>query len=447
MTNTESTTIWDKIDLSVREESSRPPDSAKPDAASRRRRRRRLLFFLDSLGAVFWLYVLLKLFVFDVDRYVVERVAPRAVGLLDFRFFGTLGVLLIVAVVVKRRRNALYVLYVAFFPFVVVGWKLPKILIRVKSWILVVAIVHAGANVLHRFRRNFIAGSLAIFATLDIVIAGSAVFLVPATVLLSVFLGRAYFRTIVSSFKPSSFLAVQEQMISAAVGSRQLDQFIVVDAELKRPEVETFTKEQLDKFLGAVGGGILANRAIYYWAYQLERYRTSPARFLLGMFSYFWLYVQTVIIFALINYAVFKMDADGFSFDSPPTFLVFVYYSLSALFVNGIASLDPVNTIPLLLRIAEGIVGPLLLLTLVANLLLTARNSRDDQALRQVIAGFKEQAAKHEEYLAREYEMPIDQALRRLQELGLGIVGMISFITTKIPNEFWANRAPPDGTD
>ena len=92
---------------------------------------------------------------------------------------------------------------------------------------------------------------------------------------------------------------------------------------LRRSDIQKFTAEQQTTFVNNLGNGVIANRGLAYWAYQLERYRRSATSIVLNGISYFWLLIRTVLALAFINLALFHADSAAFTFEKSPTFLVF----------------------------------------------------------------------------------------------------------------------------
>jgi hypothetical protein len=209
-----------------------------------------------------------------------------------------------------------------------------------------------------------------------------------------------------------------------------------VDEDLKRPEIQRFNEVQLNNFVGKVSTGLLIHRSLYFWAYQLDRYRDSPAPSFFSSLAYVWLFVISVITFWMANIALLKIDPSGFSFMEYPSNLQVLLYTLRGFTLGGLESLEPVGDWQVAMSIGAGVTGVLLLTTLVANIVFTTRVRRQSEAIRDLVGEMKERARAFEKRLSVDYEIPIADAFARLQELGRGLVSWIAYLSAKIPPDF-----------
>jgi hypothetical protein len=139
--------VWDRIDtLVIQAAPAAAPEPVAPKQRTRgelRRvqRRRRVIRLLDIVSSIYWLAVLIKLFVADVDRLVVGLLAPEATWILDFRWAIALTLLALILVMFRRGAIALSFAYVAAFPLVVIFWKVPRFFFKRQSPMLVAVAV------------------------------------------------------------------------------------------------------------------------------------------------------------------------------------------------------------------------------------------------------------------------------------------------------------------
>jgi hypothetical protein len=181
---------------------------------------------------------------------------------------------------------------------------------------------------------------------------------------------------------------------------------------------------------------VLANRVIYFWAYQLEKYRQSPVTLIFNALSYVWLYVLTVLTFSMLNLAVLHVSPDQFQFADSPSFLRVVLYSMTSLLLSGTSGLEASGDWATALRIAAGFAGPIVLGTLILHLVFSARPSRRDSDFRTTIANIRKQAGDVERRMSDDYEVTIEEALRRLGELRNVVVSWCLFFTKRMPDDF-----------
>src|SRR5450756_605857 len=178
-------------------------DSHQARTGGSRLRSRIVSWCSDAMLTIAWIVVFLKLFVIDIDRALLNALWPSAAWLLDFRSFLLLLVICIVAVCFWRWRAAFYIAYAMFFPILMIIWKLPNLVVRLRlyrRWVFWMLLFN-GLSVFCRNLRFFlISMSLTTIAVLVIILAERPAFLIMAAAVLPFLLGGAYWRAIREAF-------------------------------------------------------------------------------------------------------------------------------------------------------------------------------------------------------------------------------------------------------
>lgn len=246
----------------------------------------------------------------------------------------------------------------------------------------------------------------------------------------------SYWRNIHASFTSSRFIDLQVTAIEKVLDSKPVTQNIYIADDLKSPSVVKFDADQLNRFAGNLSAGILVVKGIHFWAYQLDRYRESPAVSFFSFLSYAWLFFITVITMWLVNLALLKVDPSLFRFEEYPSNITVLYYALSSLYLNGIPAMEPVGDLAIGLKILAGVIGVLLLATFAANLAFGSRQARQKEALSRTVAELRERGRRLESRLGAEYEITVDEAIEWLIKFRSGMVRLIQFLTSRIPGDF-----------
>lgn len=433
-----SQSIWSKVDYRLVEPVVDKPEKGKdPDDESRKRKWRWTRRTLDVLGTIFWAYALLKVFVTDIDGAIAGLFGAEAENAVRYRFFGFVA-LLVIGAAVSRKLSGLILtlLYIAFFPLIVLFWKIPRAIHRTRSWVAFFAVFNGVASFVTELRYTivssgvFVLGGFAILASDDVALieiaaGGIAIVLV---------IGLA--RAVRQAAAPSRFLRVQQNAIRRAVGSDIVKSMTSVNAELRHTDLVKFSAAQQTQFVQNLSHGVIVHRFLYFWGYQLEQYRKSPTSILFTGLSYVWIVIQSLAALSLINYAIYKVDPDEFGFANEPSIAVFVRYSFGALYGNEIDALKPAGDVANVVSLLAAVMGILILATLLVSLLLSFRQSRDETALRDTIDEIRNEGRKFDEQLRAEWEVSADEAMERLQELRSSFLGVITFFSSRIPPGF-----------
>jgi len=175
------------------------------DSAKRRRRVTR-----EVLAAVFWIYVLLKLAVFDIDIYIFQRFFPRLLWLVEAKVFVVIGLVAVAWVVLGRREFPRTIAYVLAYPFVILFWKLPKIAFR--RWPLFIAFAPGIYRAATTFRTTYELYAMAIISCLAIEIGSNRVMMLVAMVAMSGFLVAHLYRSFRKAYSSSVFNTLSEMV-------------------------------------------------------------------------------------------------------------------------------------------------------------------------------------------------------------------------------------------
>jgi hypothetical protein len=253
-----------------------------------------------------------------------------------------------------------------------------------------------------------------------------------------------YWRTIRKTVQSPSFLRIQREKIGGIINSTPVRQLSDIDEALKREDLELYSPKQLNEVTAAISWGIAVNRGLYYWSYQLERYRRNVVPSLIfSALSYVWLFLGTILSFAFLNFALNKLDSSNFDTDERPvSFLRMTVYSLSRLFLNDGGGLSAASDRAYALQLAEGLAGVVFLGVLVANFVVTAKRERSESDLRELVDELRHRAKEDEDRFKERFFVSVEEAHQRLAELGTSLTRILSFLSTSVPPDFF--KEPPD---
>ncbi|MEK6251650.1 MAG: hypothetical protein AABM43_06870 [Actinomycetota bacterium] len=438
----QQTSIWEKVNFEiVREAESGDGTNAepwqKPDWLKAWQRRRP---YIDALASVLWLYIILKAFVSDVDREIAKAVGAESLA--DYRFFFFLAIVALVALLVRRPRRVFIALaYIAFFPLVLVFFRLPIALVKTKSWIAFLTATNVVSAVVLNLRSLILGFAAGALGTLVIVISSWHALLMMGAITIAALLGVSYWRTIKFSLRPARFLQMQQRAIQRIVDGDGLRQLVAVNEALRSEQIERFDEEQQQTFVNKLGTSVLAHRCLYLWAYELDRYRRSGVPVLFNLLAYVGLLAQTVFSLTLINYAVYKIDGAAFSFVHTPSIWVFARYSISSLYGSEIAALQPQSDLANILVVLSFLAGVILLAGGAYSVFMGVRARTNDAAAQETIDRIRAQGRRLAELHKEEYEVSVDEAAQRLEDLRFALMGLIEYVTSRVPADFGWDEA------
>lgn len=257
-----------------------------------------------------------------------------------------------------------------------------------------------------------------------------------ASLTLIALLVRTIYRTIRQSFAPSVFLRAQQKVITRLVDSDQTKKLIVPSDDLRRADIEHFTSDQQMQFTNALGMAVMFHRGLYYWAYQLEKYRRSSATLLLTAISYLWLAARVIASFTLLNIALYHGDPHAFRYNEAPTAITFVHYVIASLYGAEISMLQAHSQLTEGLAVITFPVAGLLVVSLLLSLAVTYRSSRDESDIRDTINTLKSEGARLRDQLRENYDVSVAEAVARLEQLKYAMLGVLRFLAANVPDGF-----------
>lgn len=390
--------IWPRINQLVGAEplaEETEPEKEKPTkrprgVARRRARRRRLRRTLDFGGVVVWAFVIFKLATGDLDRTIIASFAPGALWVVDAPWLLFLFAIAVVLLMAKARTAALVVLYVAAFPLVIIGWKIPKRLMKHRSSISLVAVASSILNVVGRAKPFLLAlagGALAgllIFAGTNEWIVGIGAVIMFAVLMWSLS------TSVIDLLRTAPFLRAQERAIGWLLQTKFVRNFTtpVIPNQL---QLSNWKIEDAKKYRDAAGYNLLADQAIRWWEKLLADSRRGPWVTVSSIVLFLVMVSQVVVAFALISYAAYELAPEQFAASSSPDGFTFTYYSFVGLYFGEIGALAPEGPLATAVKIANGAVGSIGLLTIVFSLVIAYRNSSTDSGLAKAVDSLAEE--------------------------------------------------------
>lgn len=384
----------------------------------------------EIIAVLFWLYVLVKLFIFDIDILLVGKFLPEYKWLLNLKFFIWIGVVAILWLITRNKDLLSWSLYIFFYPAIVLFWKIPFFVFKQRSWIFAFAFINSVISFFKSIKYNFITAAIFLVSLAVIFSFSNAKLLWPATVTLLVLLLITYIHRFILVFKPSSIFQAHRKIFS---GIRKHGKpSFALDESIKNLPVEGLDQKQLEKWTTSLQISVLFNRICFFTAKKLRDYQNSGLNALSCVLTILQLIILTIFSFAVINYGLYKIDSNFFDLSTTPTFFTFFYYSFNNLLFNSIQEVVPIMLIPQTISMVESFFA-LFLVVIFASLLFSVRSQRHSEELNEVIKGIEREGISMESFIRDEYKINnIDDAMAELEKLKAGLIEFIYKISKSV---------------
>jgi hypothetical protein len=377
---------------------------------------------LDISAVIFWLYLILKVFFFDLDVLLLQWAFPAQAWLLNLRFVFILVALALALIFFDKASVLLWCGYIIGFPLIVLLWKIPKMIYKRPNWVLVIAFANAIISFFTSFKYNVLIAAGFFASTTLAFLASSKPFLWTAIILGLTALYAGYVRRCISAVRPSTVFRVHSRLVSwlNKIATSSAPEPMIRTARYSEP-----TDENAQQWIANLQNSLLASRLCLFSARKLKEYHASGAGFFSAAFVVLFLVVVTVFIFAASNLALFKIEPGYFSFSDPPNFFTFIYYSFKAVVFSNVSELLPIGVVAKIFWMMEA-ASALFFGLIFASLMLSARSQRQTEELNKVIETISEQGRSMELFVLNEYKFQtIDEALNELTRLKAAFASFI----------------------
>jgi hypothetical protein len=376
-----------------------------------------LAFVREVIALLFWVYVVTKLFIFDIDIFLVEKISPSYVWLLNYKFFILIGTVAIIWLVTKNKYILLWTLYIIFYPAIILFWKIPFFIFKQKSWTLAFAVFDAIISFFRSFKFTFITTAFFLVALAIILGFSSETLLWFSSATLLIILLIVYIQKFISIFKPSGVYQVYNKFFSGFGDFLSSSPIYQMDEEVATLAIENMDEKQLQKWTSNVQIFVLFNRVCLFVAKKLKSFQESSSSLVSSVFSILILIVFTVLTFSAVNYGIFKINQEYFSVSGVPTFFDFFYYSFNVLLFNQIQEITATTPISQTLSMLESFFA-LFLVAIFVSLVLSVKSQRYAEELKEAVKGLEDEGKKMEGYIRENYRLnSIEEALGALQNL------------------------------
>jgi hypothetical protein len=390
-------------------------------------------FTLELLAVVAWIYTLLKVFLFDIDTWIVGKYFPDLMWVLNFKLISILAVAALTWLWVGTRDFIVWFLYITFYPLVLLLIRLPIFVYKQRSWVLAFSVLNLLVAFFKnlKFRLIFVTVFLAAFAT---ALFASGSYVTPLTAGVLVILALAAFaRGFWTAVQPSAIFQLYSKFFR---GVRNFGGFsFALDEELKTLPREQLAPKQLERWNTNLQSSVLFNRFCLFAATRLRDYQKSEWRIIPSIFGLLGLIAFSVLCFSAVNYALYKWNSDLFSITQEPTYFIFVYYSFNILIFNSTTELSatmPLSQAVYMLQASLSFFAVVILATLyIAN-----RAQRTSSELDKAISELEVEADSMESFIQSEFKLTnVVAAMEHLRDAKFGLIQLIYWLTKSINRE------------
>jgi len=392
------------------------------------KRTRRLT--VEILAPLIWVFVFVKLFVFDVDAWLFKQLWPQYVWLLNLRFVFLMLVMAGVWWAFGTKQFLKTFSFILFYPLLLIFVFIPWMILKQKSWTLAFGVINSTVSFVKSLKRTFITAAVFLAAYVAVIISSNPYTLGTAVIVLLVLLALVYWRKFWYALKPAEVFGVQIKLFK---GARKIGRdTYTLDEDVRNLPFQNLNPQQLQKWTEKLQTAVLFNRCCLFVVRKLRDFRNSPWQIVPPIMSVLFLIVFTAFTFAGINIGLFKINPGLYQYTGHPGFFTMFYYSFNKFVFNGINEL--VASAPLSQSVAMmQEFCALLLVSIILTLYISVKSERNSNELNEVIAEIEKEGESMEQFIRDEYKIgSISDALSELGKLKASLVTFLYKISENI---------------
>lgn len=386
----------------------------------------------EILGGLLWLYLIIKILVYDIDVFILNTINPSWTAILNYKFFIIIGLILVLWIILGNKKFSKLIATLLFFPLIFLFWRIPKMFWKSKSWVGVFASIGIVFTFISSIKINFIIFALLCFSILVISISNSQFLLISAMGSLFLYLFYHFSKKFKYAFKPSHIFTIQADAVNKH-WDKIRDNFKIAE-EIKESEFDNMNANQKEKWCANLQNALILNRLFFFITSKLRKFQKSRLNIIYYLVSMFFTIILTVVIFSLLNFALYKLDPQAFNSEPKGNFFFFIYYSFNTLFTSSVNDFYPISDFARFLNSFE-ILFSFVLLAIVFFLFTTIIRDKHNDEINSVINDISKKGHELEGLINVEYKMDVYQAIELLDKIKGNLIQIIYYLTKNIDDD------------
>jgi hypothetical protein len=385
---------------------------------------------LIAIAALIWLYILVKIFLFDIDAYLLATYAPQYSWILGFKWLGFLCIAALCGLLAKREVLLRRGTYILLFPLFILLWHMPRLVFKVRSPVLAIAIVNGLLSFVLSLRRATIFTAIFLAASVTVVYSTNKIFLIVACIIIILLAFWAYIRRFIEIFRPSRVFGIY---VKAAAGLRRYwDSQYKLDTDTRGLPAVRMSSSQLEKWTTSLETALMLNRTCLYVARQLRDYEKSKLTAVSSAVSVLFLTFLVIVAFALASLALYKIDPSSFALQGRESTFGFMYYSFNLFVFNNIEEIRAISPWAQTLAMLEGFLA-ITLVVILATLIMSVKSQRQTEEITRSIVEIEAEGEKIETLIRDDYKLnSVEEALREINRLKTGLSKLLLALSEQL---------------
>ncbi len=374
-----------------------------------------------------WFYILCKLFVADIDVFLVQHLAPSLEWLLAYKALFFLGLLGLTLLAVRSWRSAWFVAFIAIYPLYVVFVRIPLILFRAGNWVVAVNVINTAAQFVLNVRYNVAAFATYAIAFTVAIASSDVISLQLAAIALVGCLLASFYRRTKAALSSDPLVRYYRAGIERIALGATVN--IKPNAEISALPVSSLDEKQMAEYKNSLLAAVLYNRVCLFLARRMKDFYDSPFALASRAFSALAFWLSIVVTFGAVYVVLYKIEPFDFTASQTPSIFQFFRFSFSVAYFSSIPELSAASVLSQTLVMLEAFCT-LATVTVSVGLLVNFKSQRANHDVDSLVTAFAKAASEADELVRLRFRFPsVDEAQAELQRLESGLMQVLLFLT------------------
>jgi hypothetical protein len=371
----------------------------------------------EIIACIFWIFIATKPFL-DLDLLILTNFFPSQESISEYRFFLYLIIAIIFLILYGRTFFKPIIIYIVFYPLVIIFWKIPKLLY--KNWGLFFTLLPAIYSLFISLRTTLLSYFASIFCAFLILKDINPISTGISAIFLICFIIWRYYINIQRAYDSKNVFVIVANTIRE-FRSKGLEIFSNDISDSKKNDE---IKDPVEIRKTRLTNSYVINYVIKSFSDKLHEITDNGKMDLFFISSLIWLVVLTVIIYGFSFLGIEKALPGSFNGYIHNSVWEYMGYSFSTLMTADISPIRPISSLAQIISYVE-LFSAIMLLIILVFVILTATRERYNKDARLVISELNECNAQLGRIIYDHLGISVDQLETEVIRLNIEVVNAL----------------------
>ena len=382
----------------------------------------------EVISIFIWLYLLIKLFVYDIDNYLVRTHYPTFSWIIDYKFFLFLALLVVLLFILGTRKFLKLFAFVLGYPFFLFFWRLPKLLFGNKNWMALFVALGTSVSFFRSFKLNMAISTAVLVAGLLTLVTDSRTLLIISMSVLLIYLVIHFVRRFSYTLKKFDIITKLSRKILDFWTKIQETQ---AETQRQSASTDSIEKKEAEAKANRLQWLLVFNRGCLFLISKLRYMQKGASSFIYYFINLLGSVFITILVFSFLNLGFHKIDRYGFSIQVSGRFIDFFFYSCG-LFFGGINSgITATSDLAKALAVTE-ISFRWMVVAILLYYIFNIVREKHKTDIETSITQLRQQGTELEKVIKGDYQLSVEEAIKEVEKVKGSMLVLINYLISNI---------------